>query len=89
MSDFWHACMNLMTGAGGGLMMLGMILFWSAVVVLLVLGVRWLLRQGGGPRTGGTDDALRVLERRFAAGEIDRKEFDERRRALLGDSSGR
>ena len=50
--------------------------------------MRWLLGRDNGPRTSVTDDALRVLERRFAAGEIDREEFDERRRVLLGDSSG-
>lgn len=87
MGDFWHVCMNLMTGSGGVLMMLAMIVFWIGVVVLLALGVRWLLRQGGGPRKGGAEDALRIRERRFAAGEMDRKEFEERRRTLLGDSS--
>lgn len=88
MREFWDACMNMMMGSGGALMMLLMVLFWVAVIVLVVLGIRWLLRQQRGAGTGtgteraGGGDALRILERRYAAGEIDREEFEERRRAL-------
>jgi len=87
MGDFWHACMNLMMGSGGVFMMFAIIIFWVGVVALVVLGVRWLIRQGDGPRKGGEGDALGILERRFAAGEMDREEFEERRRTLLGSSS--
>jgi putative membrane protein len=84
MNDFWHACMNLMTGSGGVLMMLAMILFWIGILALIVLGIRWLLQHGDASRQDGAADPLRILERRFAAGEIDREEFEQRRRALLG-----
>jgi uncharacterized membrane protein len=33
-------------------------------------------------RTGTRPDALSILERRYGAGEIDRDEFEERRRVL-------
>jgi putative membrane protein len=69
-----------------GMMFLGplmMILFLAAIVVLVVLGVRWL----GGSRLGGTpgpspNKALDILKERFARGEIDKDEFELRRRAL-------
>jgi putative membrane protein len=86
MGEFWHACLNLMMGSGGALMMLAMILFWIGVVALVVLGARWLLRRGDLSRKDGAEDPLRILERRFAAGEIDREEFEQRRRTLLGSS---
>jgi uncharacterized membrane protein len=35
-----------MWGAWGIGMMLIMLLFWGAVIVAIVLGIRWLLRQG-------------------------------------------
>ncbi len=63
----------------GPLMMIAVI---AAVVAVVVLLVRWL---GGGQtrRPGSTGrGALDILEERFARGEIDREEFDERKRAL-------
>lgn len=55
-----------------------MILFWGAVVVLIV----WAVRSAGLPRNSTGSDALGILERRFAAGEIDTDEFEERKRIL-------
>lgn len=61
-------------------MMLGMVIFWG----LVILGVIWLVREYGHParRSGGPDDPLTILERRFANGEISAKEYEERRRLL-------
>ncbi|MEX1126712.1 MAG: SHOCT domain-containing protein [Acidimicrobiia bacterium] len=55
-----------------------MIVFWGATVALVV----WTTRSVGMTRTGWGLDALSILERRYAAGEIDRDEFEERRRVL-------
>ena len=55
-----------------------MILFWGAVVALIV----WAIRSAGTPRDGTGLDAVGILEHRFAAGEIDQNEFEERRRVL-------
>ena len=62
----------------GGLMML---LFWGGIILLVVLGVRWL---GRGPESGSRsrNTALEILEERFARGEIDKEEFEERKRTL-------
>jgi len=71
---------------GWGMMIVGplmMLLLVAAVVVVVVLLVRWL---GGGPaRTAGDAGqgrALDILRERFARGEIDKEEFEERRRLL-------
>jgi len=55
--------------------------FWIAVIVAAVL----LLRQEMPhlERRYGEPPALRVLEERYARGEISREEFLERRRVLL------
>jgi len=55
-----------------------MIVFWGAIVTLIV----WAIRSTTTTRTGTTSDALALLERRYAAGEIDRNEFEERKRVL-------
>jgi putative membrane protein len=67
-----------------GAMGLGWVLmaaFWVAVA----LGVVALVRSGGRERGESPDD---VLRRRFAAGEIDREQYEEMRR-VLGDETPR
>jgi putative membrane protein len=70
--------MMFMWGAGG-LVMLMMLVFWGLVIAGLVVGLRWLIGQG---RTAGRDEALEILRQRYARGEIDKQEFDARRRDL-------
>ena len=67
-----------MWGAGGLVMMLMMLVFWGVVIVALVLGIRWL-SQGRG---AAEDSALAILRERYARGEINRDEFEARRRDL-------
>lgn len=71
---------------GWGHMIFGslmMIFFWGGLILLIVLAVRWL---GGSSRsdaaTPSRRSALEILEERFARGEIDKEEFEERRRLL-------
>lgn len=61
-----------------------MILFLAVVIGLVVLGVRWMGGGSGGSTSpfGGRQRSLDILEERFARGEIDKAEFEERRRAL-------
>ena len=65
-------------GIGMGLIML---VFWGLIIVGLVLGIRWLVTQGKEPRA---DSPLDILKRRYARGEIDRDEFEAKKRDLLG-----
>jgi putative membrane protein len=71
--------MMFMWGAGGLVMMLMMLVFWGLVVAGLILGIRWLARQGRGE---GRDEALEILRQRYARGEIDKQEFETRKRDL-------
>ena len=69
---------GLMGGFGGLGMLLG-VLVWLAVIVLLVWGIGSIFGQ----RSADTQtDALEVLKRRYAAGEITSAEFQTARRAL-------
>lgn len=55
------------------------------IVSLIVLLVVWTSRHSGpAGGSGDRDGALGLLEARFARGEIDREEFEERRRAPAG-----
>jgi putative membrane protein len=48
-------------------------------IVGAVLGIRWLARRS---RRAGGDAAMAILRERYARGEIDREEFEARRRDL-------
>ena len=63
-----------------------MIVFIAVTVVVVVSLLRWLGGQGHGlpPHGPPTKTPLDILKERFARGEIDKEEFEERRR-LLGD----
>jgi len=71
--------MMWMWGAGGILMMLTMLVFWAVMIAAFVIGTRWLVRQG---RPRERDAALEILRQRYARGEIDRQEFETRKRDL-------
>jgi putative membrane protein len=74
-------------GWGWGHMFFGsfmMLLFWGGLIILIVFAVRSMgsgsPRGGDGPAPGNR--ALEILEERYARGEIDKEEFEERRRLL-------
>lgn len=71
---------NMMDGWGGfELSWLSMILFWA----LLILGVAALIRnltRSGDNKEGKTP--LDILKERYAGGEIDKKEFEEKKKDL-------
>ncbi len=68
-----------MGGAWGVGMMFMMLLFWILVIAALVLGIRWLMGQGKEARS---DSALEILRQRYARGEINKEEFEARKRDL-------
>ena len=59
-----------------------MLVFLTIVVAVLVLIVRWLAKSNPAREAPGQDMPLRILEQRFARGEIDKAEFEERRKIL-------
>jgi len=71
-------------GGGGGFGIIGMLLWWVLIVLGIVLIAKWLFSGGpGGGRTAG-DRALEILKERYARGEIDKNEFEQKKRDLRG-----
>lgn len=70
---------HTMGGWMGGWMALWAVLA-LALVVLAVVATVWLIKHLSGSSAG--DDHAKVLERRYAAGDIDREEFLQRREDL-------
>ncbi|HPG37249.1 MAG TPA: SHOCT domain-containing protein [Candidatus Saccharibacteria bacterium] len=55
------------------------------VVALLVVGVALVVRSLNNQNQAGRssqDDAMSILKKRYAAGDIDKKEFEEKKKAL-------
>lgn len=74
----------IMHGVGYGMGIWGiliMVLFWG----LLIAGIAWLVKtavvSGGGAGSNG-GNAVDILERRFARGEITREEFKQMKKDL-------
>jgi len=74
---------GMMGGWGWGFGILGM-LFWLALVVLIVVLVWRLLGRGGQGswREGSRETPREILEKRYARGEIDREAFERMKRDL-------
>ncbi len=91
---YWHDGMGF---GGWWAMGIGLLLFWGIVIGGIVLIVRWAVGnrtpQGGPPvpppapgpaAPPPVPDAHRILDERFARGEIDDEEYRRRRDLLRG-----
>ncbi|MBI3452368.1 MAG: SHOCT domain-containing protein [Rhodospirillales bacterium] len=79
--NFWHPGWGWGHMYFGGLMMIA---FWVTLIVLVVLLVRWLSGAGGGTSSAlpARRTPLDILQERFAKGEIDRQDYEERKKLL-------
>jgi len=60
--------------------MIWMVVFWGAIVALIIWGVS---RFTGGPTgRGDSESSLEIARRRYASGEITREQFEQLRRDL-------
>lgn len=81
---------GMMGGYGGGYGMgffgiLIMAAFWIAVIAGIIFLVRWLAvsSRTGAQEPKAGDSAREILKRRYARGEINREEFEEKKKDLL------
>jgi putative membrane protein len=74
----WGWRMHPMWGWGIGMMAM-MLVFWAVVIFAGVAGIRWFVGQSKLPPT---DSALEILRQRYARGDIDKDEFDSKKREL-------
>jgi putative membrane protein len=85
----WSYMNPMMGGSGwlGGFRGIGMVfglLFWILVIAALFAAVKWLFVKTSGSAGRGSQEAVEILKERYARGEIDKKEFEERLNAVRG-----
>ena len=69
---------SMMGWFGGGFMMIA---FWILIVAIIALVVREF--GGKSSRSHSHSNALDILKERYAKGEIDKKEFEEKKKDLI------
>ena len=81
----WYMGPGMMGGWGigwyGGIFM---IIFWVLVLVGLIFLIKWLIQSTNRVKSdaGRGNSALEILKERYARGEIDTAEFEEKKKVL-------
>jgi len=70
---------HMMWGYGGFFMLF----FWGILITGLVLLVRWLIQQSRSASPNQGETPIAILKKRYARGEIDNDEFEEKKKILL------
>lgn len=58
-----------------------MIISWGLIILGFIFLIRWLVRMGKGTRVG--ESALDILKKRYARGEINKEEFEQKKKDIL------
>ena len=83
----WGMGPGMMGGYGmgwfGGILM---IVFWILILVGLIFLIKWLIQSTSRDRTTGSggNRALEILKERYAKSEIDKEEFESKKKDLSG-----
>ena len=82
--DYGNMGMHWGMGWGMGLGWLLFVLFWVLVIAALVLVVKRLMSQTQTAGAAPPQTPLEILQSRYARGEIEREEYEQKKRDLTG-----
>lgn len=69
-------------GWGMGMGFVFMLLFWGFIILGIVALTRWLMAQSSPSRSSRDKTPLEIVQERYARGEIDQKEYEQKKRDL-------
>lgn len=69
-------------GNGDVFSLIYLVLMLVLIVIGAIITVHYLRRDIGSPSPPRNDDAVEVLKKRYAKGEVDKKEFHEKKKEL-------
>lgn len=76
-----HSMMGYGFGGFGGSLL--MVLFWILIIIGIVALVKYTMGVGSQHREDSLKDALAILKERYAKGEIDKEEFEAKKKDLF------
>jgi putative membrane protein len=82
----WHMGPGMMGGWGMGWFgTIFMFIFWVLIIIGLVFLIKWLIQttKKAPESAQSSSRALDILKERYARGEIDKEEFEEKKKDLL------
>ena len=77
-----NSMMNFGFGTFGGFGWVFMILWWVLIIAGIVALIKWLSGQSRGGSHDHEKSPVEILKERYARGEIDKKEFEEKKKDL-------
>lgn len=66
----------------GGFGWIFMILWWAVIIAIIFAFTKWLTSQSRSDKDDHEKTPLDILKKRYAKGEIDKKEFTEKKKDL-------
>ncbi len=58
-------------------------IFWIVLIVGLVFLIKWIVQQNWAGESKPEENSMELLKKRYAKGEIDRQEFEQKKKDLL------
>ena len=58
-------------------------IFWILVIIGLVFLIKWIVQSNKLSESRISDSSLEILKKRYARGEIDKQEFEHKKKDLL------